>query len=556
MMGRSPTLNVVLAVLVFAAGFRRCEPVSSFGVGGRWALLRESVGISAMHMQVLPNNMVVMFDRTDTGPSNLSLPPGRCRYDPSDLALKFDCTAHSVLYDIATNAVRPLTVHTDTWCSSGSLDADGRLVQTGGFNDGERVVRVLFPCPRYDYCDWSEVRQALAVRRWYATNQILPDGRIIIVGGRRQFNYEFVPSSDPPHKFDLRFLWQTHQDPDENNLYPFLHLLPDGNLFIFANTRSILFDYRNDQVLREFPPIPGSEPRNYPSSGSSVLLPIRLSNLSSSGIQDLEVLVCGGAPEGSFRLAQNGRFLAASSTCGRLRLTDEFPEWEMESMPVPRVMGDMLILPTGEILIINGARNGTAGWLLGRNPAKQPVIYRPYSPRGSRFAVMNPSPVPRMYHSSSVVLPDGRVLIGGSNPNVLYRFSGVDFPTELRLEAFSPPYLNPDWQIARPRALFAVPSETLGYKQSFAVNCYLAGRMTPEQVSVNLLSPSFTTHAVAMNQRMLVLQVVRVSGLLPRSTFRVTAISPPTAEIAPPGCYMLFVVHRGIPSSAIWIRIV
>ncbi len=66
---------------------------------------------------------------------------GACRNDPNDLTLQHDCTAHSVLFDPATNTVRPLTILTDTWCSSGQFSPDGTLVQTGGDFDGFKVVR-------------------------------------------------------------------------------------------------------------------------------------------------------------------------------------------------------------------------------------------------------------------------------------------------------------------------------------------------------------------------------------------------------------------------------
>ncbi|TXG67373.1 hypothetical protein EZV62_008648 [Acer yangbiense] len=35
--------------------------------------------------------------------------------------------------------------------------------------------------------------------------------------------------------------------------------------------------------------------------------------------------------------------------------------WQKVMMPSPRVMGDMLLLPTGDVLVINGAKRGTAG---------------------------------------------------------------------------------------------------------------------------------------------------------------------------------------------------
>ncbi|GMI72155.1 GALACTOSE OXIDASE-LIKE 3 [Hibiscus trionum] len=144
---------------------------------GSWQLLQKSIGISAMHMQLLRNDRVIMFDRTDFGPSNLSLPGGKCRNDPTDTALKVDCTAHSVEYDVLANKFRALTVQTDVWCSSGSIMPDGNLVQTGGFNDGERRVRVFSPCRT---CDWNEIPNGLAAKRWYASNHLLPDGRQIV----------------------------------------------------------------------------------------------------------------------------------------------------------------------------------------------------------------------------------------------------------------------------------------------------------------------------------------------------------------------------------------
>ena len=196
-------------------------------------------------------------------------------------------------------------------------------------------------------CDWVEFPGYLSQRRWYATNQILPDGRIIVIGGRKQFNYEFYPGPRSPTQFS--FLQET-TDQNENNLYPFVHLLPDGNLFIFANTRSVLFDYNQNRVVKEFPPIPGGDPRNYPSSGSSILLPLD----ETKDNVEAEIMVCGGAPRGSSEGAiQGDNFMQALGTCGRLKVTDQNPNWVMETMPMARVMGDMLLLPSGEFLHLN-----------------------------------------------------------------------------------------------------------------------------------------------------------------------------------------------------------
>ncbi|XP_050225054.1 aldehyde oxidase GLOX [Mercurialis annua] len=514
---------------------------------GEWHQLHSSIGITAMHMQLLHDNKVVIFDRTDFGRSNISLPHHRCRNDTNDRALIIDCTAHSILYDVTDSSFRPLMIQTDIWCSSGSVIPNGTFIQTGGFNDGDRVMRMYTSCSNDD-CDWTEFPNYLTQRRWYASNQILPDGRIIIVGGRRVFTYEFYPSVSTT--FWLNLLRDTRDRYSENNLYPFLHLLPDGNLFIFANTRSILLDYTRNVVIREFPEIPDRVPRNYPSTGSSALLPLD-ENIGSP--IKAEILICGGAPNGSFLQAARGNYQLAASSCGRIVVNDQNPSWEMETMPTARVMSDMLILPTGDIIIINGAQSGTAGYNNAFDPITSPFIYRPNQSQDRRFCVMSPSRTPRMYHSSAILIPDGRILVGGSNPQFNYQFVDVPFPTDLSLEAFSPSYLSDENTKIRPTILSLVTILQYG-NSPFKVRFQVAEFASANQVSVRILAPSFSTHSYAMNQRMVVLRIISVE-FDSSDTFALSVIGPSTAEIAPPGYYLLFVVHACIPSTGQWVKI-
>ncbi|KAL0325519.1 UNVERIFIED_CONTAM: Aldehyde oxidase GLOX [Sesamum radiatum] len=509
-----------------------------------------------MHMQLVNTDRVILFDRTDFGPSNISLPNNQCRNDPNDLTLKVDCTAHSVEYDVASNSIRPLNVLTDVWCSSGSAMPDGSLMQTGGFNDGDRNVRVYKPCSD-DSCDWQEFDVALRQKRWYATNHILPDGRQIIVGGRGQFSYEFYPKkAGADQSYNLPFLSQTNDPRIENNLYPFVFLNTDGNLFIFANNRAILFDYTNGVVVRNYPTIPGGDPRSYPSSGSAVLLPLR--DLQGGANVTAEVLVCGGAPKGSFTSANNGNFVGALNTCGRIRISDPNPQWVMETMPSARVMGDMVLLPNGNVLIINGASSGTAGWDIGRNPVLTPLIYRPNNPIGLRFEAQNSSSIPRMYHSTAILLRDGRILVSGSNPHAYYNFTGVDFPTDLTMETFSPDYLDPRLVRVRPVIVSPASHSQIGYGQQLVINFKAQGRINRGLITVTMVAPPFTTHSFSMNQRLLVLtnstgisaSVISLGG----SNYQVRAMTPDSNILAPPGYYLL-VVYREVPSQGIWVQI-
>ncbi|KAJ4980930.1 hypothetical protein NE237_031767 [Protea cynaroides] len=472
-----------------------------------------------MHMQLLNNDRVIMFDRTDFGASNLSLPDGRCRIDYNDYVLQHDCTAHSAEYDVSNNSIRALTILTDTWCSSGAVTADGVLIQSGGYNDGDRVIRVFQPCST---CDWQEIQDGLIQRRWYATNQILPDGRMIIIGGQEN-NYEFYPKSSPTETvFNLTFLEQT----------------------------TILFNYISNYVVQTYPTIPDYQSRTYPWTGSSVLLPLR--NLQQSLVV-AEVLVCGGATWAANQQAISGNFTEALNTCARMPITDPNPTWTLETMPLARVMGDMTLLPNGEVLIINGADKGTAGWELGRDPVLNPVLYQPDNQIGSRFTTLNPSTIPRMYHSTAVLLRDGRVLVGGSNPHQYYNFTSVLYPTELRLEAFSPGYLDSkNWRL-KPTIITPVSYTQLIYGQVMVLQFSVLGTVNVNSIEVTMVTPSFTTHSFAMNHRLLVLEGTNVIAVT-RSLYTMTVTIPSSTVLAPPGYYLLFLVHQNIPSMGIWVQ--
>lgn len=510
---------------------------------GRWELLVSNAGISSMHTAVTRFNTVLLLDRTDIGPSRLKLPNHHCRIDPGDAVLKHDCHAHSALLDLHTNRIRPLTILTDTWCSAGQFLPDGTLLQSGGDRDGARKFRKFAPCNSTSLCDWEELQNInLFKARWYATDQILPDGTIIIVGGRITSSVEYFPPR-PGGEVSLPFLAKAGDVDDQmDNLYPYLHLLPQGHLFIFANTKSVLYDYDKNQIVKVFPQLEGG-PRNYPSAGSSVMLALE------GDYSTATIVICGGAQYGAY--IRRDVDSPAHKSCGRIVATKPEPVWEMEEMPFDRIMGDMVMLPTGDVLIVNGAKEGTQGYEMATDPCLNPVLYRPDQPVGLRFMTLKPGSIPRMYHSTANLLPDGRILIAGSNPHYVYTYGG-DFPTELRIEAFSPEYLATDRENLRP--VVVETPETVRYREDFEVLVTVPLPVVGI-VELNFASAPFATHSFSQGQRLVKLVV---TSAVPDGSgrYRIGSIAPPNGNVAPPGWYMMFAVNQGVPSVARWVHLI
>ena len=105
-------------------------------------------------------------------------------------------------------------------------------------------------------------------------------------------------------------------------------------------------------------------------------------------------------------------------------------------------MPNIVSLPDGTFMILNGAMQGVAGFGLANNPNFQALLYDPTQPLGSRISFLNTTIVARMYHSEAILLPDGRVLVSGSDPQTDNPDGTVKYPEEFRIEVYIPPYLN------------------------------------------------------------------------------------------------------------------
>nr|CAB3496445.1 unnamed protein product [Digitaria exilis] len=68
------------------------------------------------------------------------------------------------------------------------------------------------------------------------------------------------------------------------------------------------------------------------------------------------------------------------------------------------------------------------------------------------------------------------------------------------------------------------------------------------EVSVTMVVPSFTMHSSAMNQRLLFLDMNRITALRGRAgKYHVSVTMPLTVVLPPPGYYMVFVVSGIVP---------
>jgi len=153
-----------------------------------------------------------------------------------------------------------------------------------------------------------------------------------------------------------------------------------------------------------------------------------------------------------------------------------------------------------------------------------------WDPVTESWALMAPQQRPRIYHSTALLLPDGRVLSAGGG-----RFG----PSYLDAQFYSPPYL---FKGSRP-TITSAPA-TLGYSAGFFV-----GTAAANISAVTLVRLGSVTHAFDENQRFLKLTFQPTAGGL-------TVQSPSGPTLAPPGHYMLFILDAsGIPSVASIVQI-
>jgi len=270
---------------------------------------------------------------------------------------------------------------------------------------------------------------------------------------------------------------------------------------------------------------PGTVGTDAPNHGTaSVLLPMRANNFEW-GYANGSVLQAGGGL-GSQMERSIDFFELSSGTWGQgidLGVRRRFPA--------------TVLLPDGKVLVVSGYDATYANPLIRNAHYLDPRP--PYS--AATFSTGTAaSGETRGYHNVALLLPDGRVLIGGGRSRGSDSGDPEDEKPSFRY--LLPPYLAQ----GESRPVISAAPQTIGYGTSFTVE--FTGGPVSEVVLMGLGS---MTHAFDMNQRYIQLATPGQSA----SAVEVTG--PADIQTAPPGYYMLFVLNESrVPSVARFVRVV
>jgi hypothetical protein len=452
------------------------------GVQGQWSSLI-SLGIIGIHAAVLPTGKVLFYEII-RGPGGGTI---------------------ARLWDPATNDVTVADVPfaRSMMCAGMSFMADGRLMNTGGekarelfpVGTGIKETTVFDPFTEM----WSDGGD-MQFDRWYPTNVMLPDGQTLVVGGQ----------TAPPAKTHLVAKVESY-DPasgawtvlppsaDLTGVYPRLVLMRTGDVLKAGIQRKTM---TFDPDTNSWTPVDAMNFGNR-RAGGVVLLP-----------GSHEVLTAGGQSSAS----------GVTNTAEILDMSDPRPQWAYtDRMAFARMHANLVLLADGTVLAVGGGQDGNFG-----SPVKTAELYDPST---GNWSTMATQAAKRTYHSTALLLPDGRVMSAGSNTKL---------SEQTKIEIYSPPYLFHGF---RP-VISSVPS-TVGYGAAFDIQTTQASDIS----RVAFVKLSSTTHGVNVDQRYVDLSFTKETGV-------VHATAPGSANLASPGYYMLFVLNSsGVPSIARIVRV-
>jgi PA14 domain-containing protein/galactose oxidase-like protein len=423
---------------------------------------------------------------------NWSIVSVHCILLPTGKVMFYPYNDDPRLWDPANNSITLLPkVGYNIFCTGHSFLTDGRVLITGGHvQNGWGLNDASYYNPFNN--TWTRLPD-MNNGRWYPSGTTLPNGDQLVTSGSYDTNYS---------NNTLPQVWQVSSSTWRNltsaqlglPLYPRTFVAPNGRVF-FATSTSRYLDTAGA----------GSW-----STVGNTIFGGRDNYGSAAMYEPGKVLWAGGGDP-------------PTATAERIDLNAGTPAWASTgSMPGPRRQNNLTILPDGRVLCTGGS---AAAGFNTEDGGKAAVVWNPANGTWSTWATEVNY---RGYHSTALLLPDGRVLSSGgdNHPNA---------------EIFSPPYL---FNGTRPSISSAPGSGNYG--QTIFVG-------TPEATSitkVTLTRISSVTHAQNWDQRFLNLGFSQASGGL-------NVVLPSSANIAPPGHYLLWILNgSGVPSVSRWLQLV
>jgi PKD repeat protein len=419
---------------------------------------------------------------------------------PYDKALIFSTGADVQLWNISANTFKPVpATFGDLHCAGHVTLADGSAFVAGGQLGspfvGIKVAATFDPVTE----SWTN-RTPMHYARWYPTVTTLPDGRVLATGGTNECKGKVrIPEVyDPSTDTWTELPGAAKTQP----LYPFMYVDPtSGRLYDAA-------------------PAARSEFLDLNGAGSWSPGPV-------SGWDNMAGGCCSeaGAMYDIGKIIRTGGGDPAHARTGVIDLTAVSPAWrETEPMAFARRRQNLVILADGNVMAVGGT--GASD-----DPAKAVLAAEIWDRDSETWTTVAPMATPRMYHSSAMLLPDGRVVAAaGDHPNAT---------SKLTAQFYSPPYL-----FKGPRPLISTAPDSADYGGSFTIDTPTTGIS-----SVALIRSGAPTHAIDMNQRYVPLTFSQAGS-------QVTVQAPASGNVAPPGYYVLVVEGAdGIPSAGRWIKI-
>lgn len=552
---------------------------------GLWGALAK-VPSTAIHSVVLPTNKVLWFSQPKGVPGEALQDGGNAHvWDPATgesravppPVVDFPADAQNAAYSAPANL----------WCGGQVLLADGRVLVVGGnlaypyggdgagagagsgFRGGAWVM-TFDPWTE----TWTKYQDMESGGRWYPTLTLLPDGRVLIVGGwdetggletaadpaapptmvNNQSVEVFDPATPPgglattelsrlpPHSVGQTDPWPDHQG---LGLYPHMFQLPDTTVAGAGGTKvlvagpnqwdSAIIDTRTGlwEDVFEKPYALGTVPLSSDRAwGTAYLEP-------SGPEGSRRVVMLGGSNSGAAAPGP-GQSPPPLATAEVLDLDAPDEGWQITpelALRTGRAHFNTVLLPDGGILS-NGGGFGRFDDSLYADPIYEAELYEP----GQGWRTIGREEDARTYHSTSVLLPDGRVLSAGDDRDTPSAISDDHLAVENRTaQVWSPPYL-----FDGPRPAVTYAPDAVRYDAPFRVTV----QGDPGSIArAVLMRPGAVTHSVDMSQQSITLDLAaQADGL--------TLTTPLNATVAPPGYYMLFLLDgSGVPSVASWIRL-